>query len=199
VCIRAFLGVEEAAMGTSSLRQVAMATVDWLLGKRSRQSRYPEYLAEPLERWALLAVTGTLPVLMIVVEGGPGSEHDMHSGHDLAYFRQIFCGAPGSAMTLSPSINYSDTPGGAQGHFSSDAAFPDGNGDDFAIKATANLMVMPGQEGIWTFGVNSDDGARLSVDGADGSSRKPAGTRMSWPTSHCAPRQACLVPSFHCR
>ncbi|MCY2955065.1 MAG: carbohydrate-binding protein [Planctomycetota bacterium] len=134
-------------------------------GKHRQVERSPRPCAEPLEQRCLLAVTGTLPVLMIVVEGGPGSEHDMHPDHDLAYFRQIFYGAAGSRTTAATAVNYSDTPGESAGHFDSDVAFPDGNGDHFAIKATALLRVTPEQEGIWTFGINSDDGARLRIDG----------------------------------
>ncbi len=63
------------------------------------------------------------------------------------------------------AINYSDTPGAAAGHFNTDVAFPGGNDDDFVLHATAMLDVAPGQEGFWTFGINSDDGSRLLIDG----------------------------------
>ncbi|MCA9264190.1 MAG: hypothetical protein KDA60_10100 [Planctomycetales bacterium] len=67
--------------------------------------------------------------------------------------------------TVAPAINFSDTPGGGQGHFSNDAAFPLGNDDDFVIHATGRISVSVPQAGLWTFGINSDDGARLLIDG----------------------------------
>ena len=64
-----------------------------------------------------------------------------------------------------PKINFSDTPGGAQGHFDQDDAFPYGDGDHFAVYATALITVDEDQQGDWTFGTNSDDGVRLKVAG----------------------------------
>ena len=62
------------------------------------------------------------------------------------------------------TINYSD---GAGGTFGADSAFPGGtaSGVNFALKITGTLVVnTPGE---YTFLLNSDDGARLRVDGQD--------------------------------
>jgi len=55
--------------------------------------------------------------------------------------------------------------GGGGGHFKSDQAFPNGATTDFAIQATATLLVH--QTGTYTLGIRSDDGARLRIDGKD--------------------------------
>jgi hypothetical protein len=49
-------------------------------------------------------------------------------------------------------------------HFSGSELFPGGIGDNFALRATATLTVHV--EGTYTLGVNSDDGVRLRIDGA---------------------------------
>jgi M6 family metalloprotease-like protein len=64
-----------------------------------------------------------------------------------------------------PAINFSDTPGGTEGHFVGDAAFPGTVSDNFVIEADVSFYVSPQQVGTWTFGVRSDDGNRLRVDG----------------------------------
>lgn len=66
------------------------------------------------------------------------------------------------------AINFIDTSG--NGNFGADLRFPNdantvADGDDFAVSATGTLYVPPGAEGWWTFGVNSDDGFRLRIDG----------------------------------
>jgi hypothetical protein len=61
------------------------------------------------------------------------------------------------------TINFAD---GNDGDFTSgNSAFPGGTGDNFAMRVTATLIVnTPGE---YTFVVNSDDGARLRIDGVD--------------------------------
>jgi len=59
------------------------------------------------------------------------------------------------------SINFLDE--GPDGHFASNRAFPGGGGDDFVIDATATLRV--NVEGTYTFGVNTDEGSKLWIDG----------------------------------
>ena len=64
-------------------------------------------------------------------------------------------------------VNFRDPGGGGgSGNFGSDDLFPnDGPGDDndFAIRATGTIVVPTG--GTWTFGINSDDGASLTIGG----------------------------------
>ncbi|QNN24650.1 hypothetical protein HED60_21030 [Planctomycetales bacterium ZRK34] len=65
-------------------------------------------------------------------------------------------------------VNFLDTNG--NGHFGADSVFPGDTASDdnnFAVEATATLYVSGESAGWWTFAVNSDDGFRLSIDGAD--------------------------------
>ncbi len=61
--------------------------------------------------------------------------------------------------------------GGANGNFGGDVDFPGSVGgtaeDDFVARTLAALVVAPGMEGWWTFGINGDDGGRLRINGAD--------------------------------
>ncbi len=61
------------------------------------------------------------------------------------------------------TINFTD---GTDGDFTSgNATFPGSSGDNYAVQITATLVVnTPGE---YTFVVNSDDGARLRIDGQD--------------------------------
>ncbi|MFV2067007.1 MAG: CotH kinase family protein [Pirellulales bacterium] len=68
-----------------------------------------------------------------------------------------------TTSTQLPHINLLD--GTNDGRFDGNRAFPNGGGDDFAIKATATLNVRA--PGVYTFGVNAADGARLRIDGQD--------------------------------
>lgn len=56
------------------------------------------------------------------------------------------------------------------GHFSNDLSFPGDiageRGHDFAIHATASLVI--NAAGVYTFGINSDDGARLRINAGGG-------------------------------
>ena len=63
----------------------------------------------------------------------------------------------------SATVNFTD---GNDGDFTSgNSAFPGGTGDNFAMRVSATLIVnTPGE---YTFVVNSDDGARLRIDGVD--------------------------------
>lgn len=60
-------------------------------------------------------------------------------------------------------INYLDA--GNDGNFSDNSPFPAGGGDNFALQAVATLVVP--EDGIYTFGTNTDDGSRLRIDGED--------------------------------
>ncbi|WP_367870635.1 CotH kinase family protein [Luteolibacter sp. Populi] len=54
---------------------------------------------------------------------------------------------------------------GAEGRFANNEAPPGGSGDYFVIKATGWVEIPV--SGIYTFGVNSDDGVRVRIDGTD--------------------------------
>lgn len=62
-------------------------------------------------------------------------------------------------------INFLDND--EDGHFTNNQPFPgylaNQNIDDFVVLATATIVVP--QSGLWTFGINSDDGARLRING----------------------------------
>ncbi len=64
----------------------------------------------------------------------------------------------GTASTIA----YNGSSAGG-GHVT-DTAFPAGSGDNFALKATG-IITIP-TAGAWTFLTNSDDGARVKIDGA---------------------------------
>ncbi|WP_377162888.1 putative Ig domain-containing protein [Prosthecobacter fluviatilis] len=63
----------------------------------------------------------------------------------------------GSASTISYNSS-----GAGGGHYT-DTDFPAGPGDNFALKATG-IITIP-TAGAWTFATNSDDGARVKIDG----------------------------------
>ena len=58
-----------------------------------------------------------------------------------------------------PTINFTD---GGNSHYT-DTMFPSGDASDFVVHATATITIPTA--GAWTFGISSDDGARLKVDG----------------------------------
>jgi len=83
-------------------------------------------------------------------------------------------GLPGILREATGSyqvVNFLDT--GGNGRFGQDSRLP---ADDplvtdesnIAIEATATIIVEPGNGGLWTFGVNSDDGFRLTIEDALG-------------------------------
>ena len=54
---------------------------------------------------------------------------------------------------------------GGAGHFANNLAIPGGYADDYVLHATCQLTITAA--GTYTFGVNSDDGSRLRIDGAN--------------------------------
>ena len=61
---------------------------------------------------------------------------------------------------IYPSVNFGH---GQYAHYSGDHDWPNGAGDYFGLAATAEVHIP--SAGEWTFGVNSDDGFRLWIDG----------------------------------
>ena len=66
---------------------------------------------------------------------------------------------------ISPVVNFYHD--GGEGHYVNNLVFPNGGGDYFAVKATGFIQVTAAQAGVWTFGLNSDDGGRIRIDGTD--------------------------------
>jgi len=78
-------------------------------------------------------------------------------------------GLPGILSETTGSyqvVNFFDT--GGNGRFGQDSPLPNGGGNNYAVNATATIIVEPGNGGLWTFGVNSDDGFRLTIEDALG-------------------------------
>ncbi len=71
------------------------------------------------------------------------------------------------ATAITPVVNFYDTDGGGGGaNFNNDLDFPNDSAaddNDFAIRATGTIVIP--NAGTWTFGVNSDDGSRLTIGG----------------------------------
>ncbi|MGI9242374.1 MAG: lamin tail domain-containing protein, partial [Verrucomicrobiales bacterium] len=60
--------------------------------------------------------------------------------------------------------NFYDT--GGDGHFpNNNSAFPNGGGDDFTTQVTGTIIIPTA--GAWTFGINSDDGGRIRINGSN--------------------------------
>lgn len=73
-------------------------------------------------------------------------------------------GQQSSTTAITPVINFFDT--GGAGRYDNDLPFPNNtpaDDNDFAIRATGTLTIP--ESGLWTFGTNSDDGARLRIAG----------------------------------
>jgi hypothetical protein len=62
----------------------------------------------------------------------------------------------------APVINFLES--GGNGNYGGDNASPV-SGDNFALRATAQLWVPADAAGFYTFGTNNDDGVRLRIDG----------------------------------
>lgn len=66
------------------------------------------------------------------------------------------------APVIRENVPFIDYANPAAGVFGYDQALPGGNGDHFAVRATATLVV--NVPGVWTFGINNNDGGRLLID-----------------------------------
>ena len=70
------------------------------------------------------------------------------------------------STAIVPYIDLFDT--GGTGNYGDNLPFPNNTGgddNDFAIRATGTIVIP--ETGTWTFGTNSDDGARLRIDGSN--------------------------------
>jgi len=67
---------------------------------------------------------------------------------------------------IAPVVNFLDT--GGDGNYGNNALFPNNtpnDDNDFAIHVTGTITIPTA--GLWTFGINGDDGGRVRIDGAD--------------------------------
>ena len=64
---------------------------------------------------------------------------------------------------VAPTVNYLGD--GADGHYAGNKSFPCGGPDVHCIRATGTVVIPTA--GTWTFGLNSDDGGRIQIDGTD--------------------------------
>ncbi|MCX5682219.1 MAG: lectin-like protein, partial [Planctomycetota bacterium] len=75
---------------------------------------------------------------------------------------------PAAGTSSVPFINYADPENSAAGRFVANIAFPNNTTADdnnFVVRATGIVKIPT--SGTYTFGVKSDDGFRLKIDGAD--------------------------------
>jgi hypothetical protein len=70
----------------------------------------------------------------------------------------------GTVSVLSEFIDFFDNTGGS-GNFANDIPFPGGYTDNFTLHASCSLFI--NSAGMYTFGTNNDDGARLRIDNVD--------------------------------
>jgi hypothetical protein len=54
---------------------------------------------------------------------------------------------------------------GSDGHYGNNRPFPSGGPDEHCIRATGTIVIPTA--GAWTFGLNSDDGGRIRINGVD--------------------------------
>ena len=72
-------------------------------------------------------------------------------------------GVASETTAIVQTYNHLDT--GGDGHYGNNQVFPGGGGDDFIGVVTGTLVIPTA--GTWTFGLNSDDGGRIRIGGAD--------------------------------
>jgi hypothetical protein len=75
-------------------------------------------------------------------------------------------GRSGTPITrVDPTINILNDAG--VGNFGDDRPLPSGTAavDDYALQAVGTIFISPADAGLWTFGINADDGTRVRIDG----------------------------------
>lgn len=120
---------------------------------------------------SVLAFSGDAMAGAIHDGGGKFTVRDVKSAgpsiSNLGKADALLAGGGSSEMTADYSfINFSDPEKGSVGHFGSNSDFPNNSGaddDDFAIHAQGAINIT--SRGFVTFGVHSDDGSRLIIDG----------------------------------
>jgi len=64
-------------------------------------------------------------------------------------------------ISVQPTFNVLGN--GSDGHYGNNNLLPNWAGDDYVVKATGIISIPTA--GIWTFGINSDDGGKIIIDG----------------------------------
>ncbi len=88
---------------------------------------------------------------------------------NLAETDELLAFAPGSPQILAEAtvvvatVNFLGDGGDA--HYGNNSVFPAGGGDYHCIKATGSIQIPTAD--VYTFGLNSDDGGRIRIDGAN--------------------------------
>ena len=93
---------------------------------------------------------------------------DVHSNGTLSSLSSADSALAGNnvaseTITVEPVCNFLDS--GADGRFGNNLAFPGGGGDDYVVEVTGTIIIPTA--GVWTFGLNTDDGGRIRIDGVD--------------------------------
>ncbi|HZJ15862.1 MAG TPA: lamin tail domain-containing protein [Chthoniobacteraceae bacterium] len=89
--------------------------------------------------------------------------------NSLATVDALLALAPGSpqivseATALLPTLNVLGD--GSDGHYGANLSPPNGSGEPYAIKATGTINIPT--NGTYTFGLSSDDGGRIRIDGVN--------------------------------
>ena len=72
-------------------------------------------------------------------------------------------GIASETTVIAPSLNYLGE--GGDGHYDGNAVLPNGTAEPYVIKATGNIVIPT--TGTYVFGLNSDDGGRIRINGVD--------------------------------
>lgn len=93
--------------------------------------------------------------------------HSTKRVRNLAGAEDVLAGIDVETETLATDVSVLNFKGlGGDGHFlEGNVSFPDGGDSDFGLVAMATIVVE--RPGLYTFGVNSDDGSRLRIGGQD--------------------------------
>ena len=95
---------------------------------------------------------------------------DVHSNGTLSSLSSADSALAGNnvaseTITVEPVCNFLDS--GADGRFGNNLAFPGGGGDDYVVEVTGTIIIPTA--GVWTFGLNTDDGGRIRMPMTDAS------------------------------
>ncbi len=136
--------------------------------RKQVESRQRRLRFERLEDRRLLApLIGKIPVLVTLIEEGFDMDVGFHPTHTADYYADLlYSGRQKRDVAHSRTVNFASTAGGSTGHFSGDRSFPEGSNDHFAVEITATLEVPFDKAGVWTLGVQHDEGVLLAVEGS---------------------------------
>ena len=91
---------------------------------------------------------------------------DVHSNGTLSSLSSADAALAGSNVaseTIKVELVCNFLDSGSDGHFGNNLVFPGGGGDDYVVEVTGTIIIPTA--GVWTFGLNSDDGGRIRIDG----------------------------------